>query len=65
MKIQGITLQRGDKFQVGEDSSIYTFIDVTESKRGFLELNCENEFDSISSFRIDTMQVNGLYIKLV
>jgi len=65
MKIQGITLQRGDKFQVGEDSSIYTFIDVTESKRGFLELNSENEFDSISSFRIDTMQVNGLYIKLV
>ena len=65
MKIQGITLQKGDKFQVGEDSSIYTFIDVSENKRGFIELNCENEFDSISSFRIDTMQVNGLYIKLV
>jgi len=63
MTIQGLSFKKGDKFQVGEDSSVYTFIDVTTNERyGFQELNAENEFDSISSFRIDNMVQLGLII---
>jgi hypothetical protein len=63
MKIQGLNFKKGDKFQVGEDSSVYTFINVTTNKRyGFQELNCGNEFDSVSSFRIDNMLELGLNI---
>jgi len=65
MIIQGLSFKKGDKFQVGEDGSVYTFIDVTTNERyGFQELNAENEFDSnsISSFRIDNMVQLGLII---
>jgi hypothetical protein len=63
MTIQGLNFKKGDKFQVGGDSSIYTFINVTTNKKyGFQELNAENEFDSISSFRIDNMVELGLNI---
>ena len=62
MKTQGLNLIKGDKFQVGEDSSIYTFVNVTNNPRGFQELNAKNEFDSVSSFRIDNMIELGLNI---
>ena len=63
MTIQGINFKKGNKFQVGEDSSIYTFVNVTTNEKyGFQELNAENEFDSISSFRIDNMLELGLNI---
>ena len=62
MKIQGLNFIKGDKFKVGADSSIYTFINVTDNVRGFKDLNAENEFDSISSFRIDNMIQLGLNI---
>jgi hypothetical protein len=65
MTIQGLSFKKGDKFQVGEDTSVYTFIDVTTNQRyGFQELNAENEFefDSVSSFRIDNMVQLGLII---
>lgn len=62
-KIQGLNFKKGDKFQVGSDSSVYTFINVTTNQKyGFNELNAENEFDSISSFRIDNMLEHGLKI---
>ena len=49
MTIQGLNFKKGDKFQVGNDSSVYTFIDVTTNEKyGFQELNAENEFDSTS-----------------
>ena len=62
MKIQGLNFIKGDKFKIGADSSIYTFINVTDNVRGFKNLNAENEFDSISSFRIDNMIQLGLNI---
>lgn len=62
MKIQGLNFIKGDKFKVGADSSIYTFINVTDNVRGFKDLNAENEFDSISSFRVDNMIQLGLNI---
>ena len=62
MKIQGLNFIKGDKFKIGADSSIYTFINVTDNVRGFKDLNAENEFDSISSFRIDNMIQLGLNI---
>jgi len=63
MTIQGLNFKKGDKFQVGNDSSVYTFIDVTTNEKyGFQELNAENEFDSTSSFRIDNMEDLGLSI---
>jgi Golgi nucleoside diphosphatase len=66
MTIQGLNLKKGDKFQVGDDSSVYTFINVTTNEKyGFEELNAENEFDSISSFRIDNMVELGLTISKV
>lgn len=65
MQIQGIEFTKGDKFQVGEDSSIYTYINVEDHKLGFKVINAENEFDSTSTFRIDTMIANMLYIKKV
>ena len=66
MTIQGINFTKGTKFSVGDSNCIYTFISVTRNERfGFDELVCENEFDSISSFRIDNMIEHGLIIKLV
>ena len=65
MIIQGLSFKKGDKFQVGEDESVYTFINVTTNERyGFQELNAKNEFcgSSISSFRIDNMVELGLII---
>lgn len=62
MIIQGLNFKKGDKFQVGQDSSVYTFINVTNNSRGFQELNCGNEFDSVSSFRIDNMLELGLNV---
>ena len=44
MTIQGLDFKKGDKFQVGDDSSVYTFINVTTNEKyGFQELNAENE----------------------
>jgi len=66
MKIQGLNFKKGDKFQIGDDGSVYTFIDVTTNKKyGFQELNAENEFDSISYFRINNMLELGLIISKV
>jgi len=62
MKIQGLNFIKGDKFKVGTDSSVYTFINVTDNVRGFQNLNADNEFDSVSSFRIDNMVQLGLNI---
>ena len=64
--IQGQNFYEGDKFTVGDDSSIYTFINITKNERyGFQELNAENEFGSVSSFRIDNMVEHGLIISRV
>jgi hypothetical protein len=66
MKIQGLNFKKGDKFKVGDDSSVYTFVNITTNEKyGFQELNAENEFDSISSFRIDNMVELGLTISKV
>ena len=63
MTIQGLNLKKGEKFQVGNDSSIYTFLNITKNdKYNFYELNADNEFDSTSSFRIDNMMELGLNI---
>lgn len=62
MKIQGLNFIKGDKFKVGTDSSVYTFINVTDNVRGFQDLNAYNEFDGVSSFRIDNMVQLGLNI---
>jgi len=69
-KIQGLNFKEGDKFQVGEDTSIYTFIKVAKHpKYGFNQLICKNDhgwgkgeggFDS--SFRIDMMIEHRLNI---
>ena len=64
MKIQNIYLIPGDTFKVGDDSSTYTFINISKNDRyGFDELNASNEFGGVSSFRIDTMDSNGLFLK--
>ena len=66
MKIQGLNFKKGDKFKVGDDLSVYNFINVTTNEKyGFQELNAENEFDSISSFRINNMLELGLIISKV
>ena len=66
MKIQGLTFREGDQFQVGEDSSVYTFINVTVNERyGFEELNAGNEFGGTSSFRINNMESHGLFISKI
>ena len=66
MKIQGLDFKKGNKFKIGNDSSVYTYISVTTNKKyGFQELNAENEFDSISLFRIDNMLELGLNISKV
>ena len=62
MKIQGLNFIKGDKFKVGTDSSVYTFINITDNVRGFQDLNADNEFDSVSSFRINNMVQLGLNI---
>ena len=62
MEIQGLNFIKGDKFKVGTDSSVYTFINVTDNVRGFQDLNADNEFDSVSSFRINNMVQLGLNI---
>ena len=62
MKIQGLNFIKGDNFKVGTDSSVYTFINITDNIRGFQDLNADNEFDSVSSFRIDNMVQLGLNI---
>tara|TARA_B110000285_G_scaffold206922_1_gene245863 strand:- start:46 stop:246 length:201 start_codon:yes stop_codon:yes gene_type:complete len=56
MKIQGLILDIGDRFQLGDDSSVYTFRAVVHNERfNFQELICGNEFGGESAFRIDTM----------
>jgi Golgi nucleoside diphosphatase len=63
MEIQKMQFTKGDKFKVGEDSSTYTFINVTTNKKyGFKELNAEDEFEETSSFRIDNMLDHKLNI---
>jgi len=43
MKIQGLILDIGDRFQLGDDSSVYTFRSVVHNERfNFQELVCGN-----------------------
>ena len=66
MKVQGIIFNAGDKFQLGDDSSVYTFINTTMNKKyGFEELVASNEFGGTSEFRIDNMESLGLFITKV
>jgi len=66
MEIQGLKFKKGDTFQVCDDSSVYTFIGVTTNERyGFKELNADNEFGGISSFRVDNMIELGLNISKI
>jgi len=67
MKIQNIELKPGDNFQVGQDTSIYTFLEVTKNERyGYDQLVCKNNHDDpkrpTSIFRIDNMIEHELYI---
>jgi hypothetical protein len=66
MKIQGLNFKKGDTFQLGDDSSVYTFIEVfNNEKYNFQELKAQNEFESISYFRIDNMIELGLNISKI
>lgn len=66
MKIQGNSLKKGDQFKLGDDSSVYTFINTTKNKRfGFQELNAKNDWDEFCSFRVDTMESNNLIINIL
>ena len=66
MKIQGLNFKKGDTFQLGDDSSVYTFIEVVNNEKyDFQELKAQNEFESISSFRIDNMIELGLNISKI
>jgi len=63
--IQGHKLKDGDTFQVGDDSSTYTFRGTQDHTfRGFKQLVADNEFNdgTTSKFRIDNMKSEGLHI---
>ena len=67
MQIQNTTLKPGDKFKVGDDTSIYTFVKVTKNDRyGYDQLICKNNHGDdkrpYSIFRIDNMIEHELYI---
>jgi hypothetical protein len=64
--IQGVTLKKGDKFQVGDDSSIYTFHGIIKNNRfGFDEIVASSDWEGKIKpiWRVDTMEGNKLYIK--
>jgi hypothetical protein len=64
--IQNIILKKGDKFQVSDDSSIYTFDSVKKNERfGFDEIIASSDWENKVKpiWRIDTMESNDLYIK--
>ena len=64
--IQGVNLKKGDKFQISDDSSIYTFHGLEKNKRfGFDEILASSDWDDEIKpiWRIDTMERNNLFIK--
>jgi len=65
---QGITLKEGDQFQVGDDSSIYTFHYAKKNEKyGFMEMFTSDEWSPKvkASFRIDTLVEHGGFINKV
>ena len=64
--IQGVSLKKGDKFQISDDSAIYTFQGLEKNNRyGFDQIVAFNPYKNVIEpiWRIDTMESNDLFIK--